>query len=181
MITQKNKAVESETNDEVPIDTRRELLGKELMAWNIKALPHSTFGMDVGMAIGGMIPFSFMLYGYFGEQRDTFLQGQGFFGVCVVFFLWKMAVRQKYVYQYRITDQGGEVRYWADFPKGVGTFFKWLSGIFLFVIVCAIAVEPAFIWLLAGPLEWLLPGQSSSLAGKIRKNTGFLNGTITNM
>jgi len=61
-----------------------------------------------------------------------------------------MVVRQKSVYQYRITDQGGEVRYWPDFPKHFGTFFKCVSGLFLFVVICMIAVRPAFIWLLAG-------------------------------
>jgi hypothetical protein len=158
MNNDESMAVEPEMNAEAVMDKRRELLGEELMVWNIKALPHSTFEMDVGIAIGAMIPFSIMLYGFFGEQSNSDLQGFGAFGVCFIFFLWKMAVKQKNVYQYRITDQGGEVRYWADFPKHFGTFFKCVSGLFLFVVICMIAVNPAFIWLLAGAGGMALAG-----------------------
>jgi hypothetical protein len=153
-----NKAVEPEMNNEVSIEKRRELLDEELMAWNIKALPHTTFEMDIGMAIGAMFPLGMMLYGYFGEHGNGFFQSVGTFGVCFFYFLWKKVVRQKNVYQYRITDQGGEVRYWADYPKHFGTFFKCVSGLFLFVVICMIAVSPAFIWLLAGAGGMALAG-----------------------
>jgi hypothetical protein len=173
MNIQKNKAVEPEMNDEIPIDKRRELLGEELMVWNIKALPHNTFEMDIAMAVMAMFPLGMMLYGYFGEQGDSFLQDVGAFGVCFVFFLWIKAVRQKNVYQYRITDQGGEVRYWADFPKHFGTFFKCVSGLFLFVVVCAIAVEPAFIWLLAGAGGMALAGARFFFGWENKKRYGW--------
>jgi hypothetical protein len=148
--SQKNKDVEPEMNNEVKLDKRRELLGEELMVWNIKAHPHPVLSIDIGMSIVTLYPLSMMLYGYFGNDDSPFLI-IGTVVLCVVIFLWIKAGRQKNVYQYRITDQGGEVRYWEDYPKGFATFFKWLSGIFLFLVICMIGVEPSFIWLLAGP------------------------------
>jgi hypothetical protein len=113
------------------------------------------------------------LYGYFGEQGDFFLQSIGTFGVCFWIFLWVKAGRQKNVYQYRITDQGGEVRYWADFPEGFATFFKWLSGIFLFIVICMIAVEPSFIWLLAGPGGMAIAGGRFFFGWENKKRYGW--------
>jgi hypothetical protein len=172
MDSQKNKAVEPEMNEEVKIDKRRELLGEELMAWNIKAHPHSVLSIDVGMAIGAMLPLSMMLYGYLGDC-DVPFHIIGTVVLCVWLFLWVKAGRQKNVYQYRITDQGGEVRYWADFPEGFATFFKWLSGIFLFVVICMIAVEPSFIWLLAGPGGMAMAGAKFFFGWENKKRYGW--------
>jgi len=85
MNTQKNKTVEPEMNDEVSIDKRRELLGEELMVWDIKALPHTTLGMDIGMAIMAMCPLGMILYSYFGDNKFPF-HILGTFVLCVVFF-----------------------------------------------------------------------------------------------
>jgi hypothetical protein len=152
-----SKAVKPETNNETPTDGRRKLVGKELMAWNIKAHPHPTLSIDVGMAIVGILPVSLTLYGFFADDGAP-LHIVGPVIVCVWLVMWLRGARQKNVYQYRITDQGGEVRYWEDYPKGFGTFFKWLSGIFLFAVICMIAVEPSFIWLLVGPGGMALAG-----------------------
>ncbi len=145
-----NKVVESEMSDEAPIDVHQELLGGELMIWNIKAYPHPTLPIDIAMAIVALLPLSLTVFGFVADNGAPF-HIVGPVVLCLVIFLWVKAGRQKNVYQYRITDLGGEVIYWADFPKHFGTFFKCVSGLFLFVVICAIAVNPAFIWLLAGP------------------------------
>ena len=137
--------------------------GEELMSWTIKALPHPILGADIGMAIMGSFPFGMLLYGYLGEHDNDgayFLKSTGFWGVVFIFLLWKGVVRQKNLYHYRITDQGGEVEYWMDFPD-MGTFFKWFTGICLFVVICMIAVEPSFFWMLAGPGGMAIVGARS--------------------
>jgi hypothetical protein len=94
MNTQKNKAFEPEINNEVLTDKRRELLGEELMTWNIKAHPHSMFATDLAMAIGGMAPLGIMLYGYFGNDDFPF-HILGIFGMCFWLFMWLKGARQK--------------------------------------------------------------------------------------
>jgi hypothetical protein len=142
------------------------------MAWNIKAHPHPTLSIDVGMAFVGIMPMSLTLYGFIADDGAP-LHIIGSVIVCLWLIMWLRGARQKNVYQYRITDQGGEVRYWADFPKHFGTFFKCLSGLFLFVVVCAIAVEPTFIWLLAGPVGMAIAGARFFFGWENKKRHGW--------
>jgi hypothetical protein len=172
MNTQKNKAVEPEMNNEVPIDKRRELLGEDLMTWNIKAHPRPTLSIDIGMIIVGIPPVGMMLYGYLGKDEFPF-HIVGTVIVCFWLVLWLRGARQKNVYQYRITDQGGEVRYWADYPKHFGTFFKCVSGLFLFIVICMIAVNPAFVWLLAGPGGMAIAGARFFIGWENKKRHGL--------
>lgn len=140
--------------------------GEELMSWTIKALPNSTLPIDITMAMIGSFPFGMLLYGYLGEHDndvDYHLKSMGYFGVCFVFLLWKGIGRQKNVYNYRFTYQGGEVEYLMDFPD-MSTFFKWFTGICLFVVICMIAVEPSFFWMLAGPGGMAIMGARSLMS-----------------
>ena len=150
--------------------------GEELMSWTIKALPHPILPVDIAMAIGALLPIGLIIYGFFGEHasgvgsNDKFM---GLFGLCLWLFLWKKVARQKNLYNYRITDQGGEVEYWMDFPD-MRTFFKWFTGICLFVVICMIAVEPSFFWMLAGPGGMAIMGARSLISWENEKKYNWV-------
>ncbi|WP_397452750.1 hypothetical protein [Pseudomonas sp. NA-150] len=159
------------SNNDDQEHVRPVLKGETLMCWTIKAHPHPMLAIDIMMAVGAMWPLGFTLYGYFGEhgENDFPLEYLGIFGLCLWLFLWLRGARQKTVYNYRITEQGGEVESWPDYPENMGAFFKWLSGISLFVVVCLIAVDPAFTWGLAGPVGIAIGGAKFFLGWKNEK------------
>ncbi|WP_397451465.1 hypothetical protein [Pseudomonas sp. NA-150] len=148
------------------------LEGKTLMRWTIKAHPHPMHLVDITMGVATLLPISLIVYGYFFQplgDNDDSLVYTGVIVLCCCLFLWIRGARQKTVFNYRITDQGGEVESWPDYPENMGAFFKWLSGISLFVVVCLIAVDPAFVWGLAGPVGIAIGGAKFFLGWEIEK------------
>ncbi|WP_397452748.1 hypothetical protein [Pseudomonas sp. NA-150] len=149
------------------------LEGETLMSWTIKAHSSPMFLIDTIMGSIALIPASFIIYIYLlkhpGSNDDAILYS-GIFGLCFWLFLWLRGVRQKTVYNYRITDQGGEVEYWEDYPENMGNFFKWLSVTSLIIIVCLIAVDPVFIWGLAGPVGIAVGGAKFFLGWENEKH-----------
>ncbi|WP_397450585.1 hypothetical protein [Pseudomonas sp. NA-150] len=148
------------------------LKGATLMSWTIKAHPFPMLLLDAVMAIGTLFPIGLLIYSYVGEftnDVEIYWRVLGFFGILIWLFLWLRGARQKTVYKYRITDQGGELEYWEDYPENMGAFFKWLSGISLFIVICLIAVDPAFVWGLAGPLGIAVTGAKFFLKWENKK------------
>ena len=151
---------------------RSSLGGKELMVWTLKAHPYPTLSMDIIMGSMALVPAGMLLYSYLGDftnGMEIFWRIIGGGGILFVLTLWLKGARQKTVYRYRITDVGGEVEYWVDYPEHMGAFFKWLSGITLFIVICLIAVEPTFIWGLAGPVGIAMGGAKFFMGWKNEK------------
>ena len=143
-----------------------------LKSWMIKAHPHPTLPLDILMGLVSLMPISLLIYSYLGEfinGVEIFLRITGWIGLLMAAFLWIRGARQKTVYKYRITIQGGELEYWDDYPEGFGEFFKWLSGVSLFVVICLIVIDPVFVWMLAGPGGMAIAGAGHFMTWKNKK------------
>ncbi|WP_397450584.1 hypothetical protein [Pseudomonas sp. NA-150] len=142
------------------------------MSWTIKAHFPPMLLIDTIMGCIALMPAIFIIYIYLWKQpgsNDDALLYSSSFGLCFWLFLWLRSARQKKVYKYRITAQGGEVEYWEGYPENIDAFFKWLSGISLLVVICLTAVDPTFIWGLAGPVGIALGGAKFFLAWESKK------------
>lgn len=136
------------------------IAGEVQMSWTIKALPHNTSIMDMGMfvlTLIGLVALSNGIYEIFYldlplPQRSTFLSAHfGIVCLCMTLYFWTLVIRQKNIYHYVVTDKEIEVTYKTHFPKLAGTFFKWLSGVFVLTVFIFIVFNPSAVWLLAGP------------------------------
>ena len=136
------------------------IAGNVQMSWTIKALPHNTSIMDMGMIVLTLIGLTALLNGIYEifylelplRQRSIFLSAHfGTVCLCMTLYFWILVIRQKYIYHYVVTDKEIDVKHKTHFPKLAGTFFKWLSGIFLFAVLVFIIFNPSAAWLLAGP------------------------------
>jgi hypothetical protein len=153
--------------------------GKELnlilMSWDIKAHAHPTLFIDVGMAVLGVFPFMFYLYGVFFHENDdtrhSFINS-GIFGVALVFFIWIMIARQKTFYSYRITEKGGEVDYWLHFPKYAGWIFKGVAIFVLVSVLAIVSIMPTMIFALVGIGAITIPAALKLLAWENEVNSG---------
>jgi hypothetical protein len=139
---------ESETPLRLPLE------GRELMTWTAKAMPQITPMIETILSSIILIPLSMLLYGYFGTHEHGLKNPFAFFGAagsCLWLFFWRVVFLQKTVYHYRATEQGIEEKYYLHYPKHFRTFFKGFAIVFLVIVLCLIAVDPVFIWMLAGP------------------------------
>jgi hypothetical protein len=129
-------------------------LRRAFVAWEIKAYPHPTLPMDVGMAVLGLFFSGFLVcesFFYSDEGTKHVMSMSGWVGLAITVFLWIAVIRQKTVYNYRFTESGCEVDYWLNLPKSGSVFFKGLA-LFAFVAILAmISIDPSLIWIAAGP------------------------------
>ena len=124
---------------------------EDVISWLVKAIPmppnvvlkvRLLFTAIVMIAFGGLYIFS--------EPTSA----DGWFAVyilCLVVFFLKIVIGQKTVYHYQLTTDGVEVSYYLDFPKAAGIFFKWLSYLFLLVVVAMLAYDFSLALILSGP------------------------------
>lgn len=121
--------------------------------WKIKAHAHPTLFLDVGMAVLFAFPAAFYLYGmYFHESENSrhSVFSSATVGMVMVFIFWIGIARQRTLYNYRISEKGGEVDYWLYYYKYSGALFKGIA-IFVFVAILAmISIMPSMIFALAG-------------------------------
>lgn len=136
------------------------IIGEVQMSWTIKALPHNTSIMDIGMIVLTLIGLTALLNGIYEifyldlplQQRSTFLSAHfGIVCLCMTLYFWTLVIRQKNIYHYVITDKELDVEYKTHFPELAGTIFKWLAGTFIIAMFIFIAYNPSAAWLLAGP------------------------------
>lgn len=82
------------------------ITGEVQMFWTIKALPHNTSVMDIGMIVSTLIGLTALLNRiyeifYLGlppQQRSTFLTIHfGIICLCMSLYFWTLVIRQKYL------------------------------------------------------------------------------------
>ncbi|WP_426142189.1 hypothetical protein [Pseudomonas sp. DWP3-1-2] len=130
------------------------LSGQNVMTWDIKAHPRPTLLVDIVMSVLILVPVGFILYGWpggSGAKANGVFVGGGLVGVVFYLYLWIMAGRQKTLYSYCIGESGVCVEYRQYYPKYAKHFFKGLATLFFVCIFTMIAMDPDFIWMLAGP------------------------------
>jgi len=149
-----NKDEQNKISEEVEFPSCSSLEGRELMTWTAKAMPQITPMIETILSSIILIPLSMLLYGHFGTHEYGLKNPFAFFGAagsCLWLFFWRVVFLQKTVYHYRVTDQGIEEKYYLHYPKHFRSFFKGFAIVFLIVVLGLIAVDPVFIWMLAGP------------------------------
>jgi hypothetical protein len=127
---------------------------RNVMTWDIKAHPRPTLPVDIAMGILTLVPVSFILYGWLGDsgaEISRALVGGGLVGIILFLYLWVMAGRQKMLYSYCISERGGYVEYRQHYPEYAKHFFKGFAIFFFVCIFIMIAMDPGFVWMLAGP------------------------------
>jgi len=138
-----------------------------LMNWEIKAYQHSAMVMDGSMAVLGALPLMCFLYGFlFHENENTryLFTDVPIFGMVLVFIMWIGIARQKTFYSYRVTEKGGEVKYWLHFPKCSGWIFKGIAIFALVTVLAIIAIMPMMIFALVGIGAITIPAALKLLA-----------------
>lgn len=109
------------------------IAGDVQMSWTIKALPHNTSIMDMGMIVLTLIGLIALLNGIYEicylelplRQRSTFLSAH--FGIVCLFmtlYFWTLVIRQKYIYHYVVTDKEIDVKYKTHSPQICGNLFQ---------------------------------------------------------
>lgn len=123
-----------------------------IMNWRIKAHPHRTFSVDVGLGSMTAIASSLYLWILFfmedSSTRDFFKVTTAIAPLQMGFFWW--VARKKNVWNYKISSVGGFVEWWEDYFENTKYFFR---GAALFSIVCIItmiSIAPGMIWAIAG-------------------------------
>lgn len=109
--------------------------------------------MDGSMAVLGALPLMCFLYGiFFHENENTryLFTDVPIFGMVLVFIMWIGIARQKTFYSYRVTEKGGEVKYWLHFPKCSGWIFKGIAIFALVTVLAIITIMPMMIFALVG-------------------------------
>jgi hypothetical protein len=127
---------------------------RTFVAWEIKAYPHPTLPMDIGMAVLGFFFCGFLVCeGVFYSEESTrhVMSLTGWVGLAITIFFWITVVRQKTVYSYRFTESGCEVEYWLNLPKSGSVFFKGFAIFAFIAILSMISIDPSLIWIAAGP------------------------------
>ena len=124
----------------------------ELMGWEIKTHFHPTLFMDVGMGLLTFLFVCFYLYGYFHDNENTqeFVTFIAPVPIFITVIFWVGIFRQKTFYSYRVTEKGGEVKYWLHFPKCSGWIFKGIAIFALVTVLAIIAIMPMMIFALVG-------------------------------
>lgn len=123
-----------------------------IMDWRIKAHPHRTFSVDVGLgsmtAIASTVYLWILFFMEESSTRDFFKVTTAIAPLQMGFFWW--VARKKTVWNYKISSVGGFVEWWEDYFENTKYFFR---GIALFAIVCIfimISIAPEMVWAIAG-------------------------------
>jgi hypothetical protein len=133
-------------------ETISPLLSEEaIIDWKVKAIPvPPTAILKVRLLFTAIVIIAFGSLYIFSEPTSA----DGWFAVyilCLILFFLKVVIGQKTIYQYQLTTDGAEVSYYLDFPKAAGIFFKWLSYLFLLVVVAMLAYDFSLALILSGP------------------------------
>ncbi|WP_426142192.1 hypothetical protein [Pseudomonas sp. DWP3-1-2] len=147
---------------ELPIS--QSLQEEEIMKWTIKAHPHLVFPVDAMFGVFGFMVGMVYLYGQYHESetfRESTTGSCVFVSLLLIYFY--IGARKKTVFNYRITKNGGDVEYWLDHSKYTGHAFKGIAVLSFVVILTLVALDPFFIWALAGPAGMAVAAASGLL------------------
>ncbi|EPJ81841.1 hypothetical protein CFII64_16616 [Pseudomonas sp. CFII64] len=154
---------DSENANEVSLDstdsmsrvlTRKAFKGAEIASWMVKAHPHPMRAIDLALGAMTSIPVGFFLAGllfYEDEAEGNFIASQSAFPMLLLLFLWLVVARKKTIYSYILTEDGAHVEDWQDYASFTPYIFKGIAITFFVAVLTMIAMEPSFIWMLAGP------------------------------
>ncbi|WP_341522011.1 hypothetical protein AABC73_00575 [Pseudomonas sp. G.S.17] len=134
--------------------TREALEGAEITGWMVKAHPHPMRMIDIALGMMTSIPVGFFLAGllfYEDEAEGNFIASQSAFPMLLLLFLWLVVARKKTIYSYILTEDGAHVEDWQDYASFTPYIFKGIAITFFVAVLTMIAMEPSFIWMLAGP------------------------------
>ena len=124
---------------------------KVIIDWKVKAIPAPpTATLKIRLLFTAIVMIAFGSLYIFSEPTSA----DGWFAVYIlllILFFLKFVIGQKTVYHYKLTTDGPEVNYYLDFPKAAGIFFKWLSYLFLLVVVAMLAYDFSLALILSGP------------------------------
>jgi len=137
----------SEVTSDPPLDSA-------MMRWKIKAHPHPMRMIDIALGMMTSIPVGFFLAGllfYEDEAEGNFIASQSAFPMLLLLFLWLVVARKKTIYSYILTEDGAHVEDWQDYASFTPYIFKGIAITFFVAVLTMIAMEPSFIWMLAGP------------------------------
>ncbi|WP_426142193.1 hypothetical protein [Pseudomonas sp. DWP3-1-2] len=151
-----------ENADEVSLDaidstskvlTREALEGAEIAGWTIKAHPYPMRLVDQVFGAFCLVPIGFYAYiNAYGEESSRGLyQGSCIFVLILLLFFWLVIARKKMIYSYILTEDGAHVEDWQDYASFTPYIFKGIAITFFVAVLTMIAMEPSFIWMLAGP------------------------------
>ncbi|WP_426114980.1 hypothetical protein [Pseudomonas sp. DSP3-2-2] len=129
-------------------------LDSAMMSWKIKAHPHPMRLIDIALGMLTSIPVGFFLAGllfYEDAAEGNFIASQSAFPMLLLLFLWLVVARKKTIYSYILTEDGAHVEDWQDYASFTPYIFKGIAITFFVAILTMIAMEPSFIWMLAGP------------------------------
>ena len=153
---------DSENADNVSLDanerkselmTRENLNGAKITGWTIKAHPHPMRLVDQVFGAFCFVPIGFYAYiDAYGEERSRGLyQGSCIFVLILLLFFWLVIARKKTIYSYILTQDGVHVEDWQDYASFTPYIFKGIAITFFVAVLTMVAMEPSFIWMLAGP------------------------------
>ncbi|WP_341522014.1 hypothetical protein AABC73_00590 [Pseudomonas sp. G.S.17] len=153
---------DSENADEVSLNaneskseliTRENLNGAKITEWTIKAHPYPMRLVDQVFGAFCLVPIGFYAYiNAYGEESSRGLyQGSCIFVLILLLFFWLVIARKKTIYSYILTEDGAHVEDWQDYASFTPYIFKGIAITFFVAVLTMIAMEPSFIWMLAGP------------------------------
>lgn len=131
-----------------------------IMEWSIKTRQHASMFMDMGMAamlLLGLIAIANGTYEVYilnlsEKDQSVFLSlHAGLVWTIMTIYLWKLVVRQKKIYHYKINRTFGTLESQLHFPRIANYIFKSISALFLIAIIGACIYDPSLLILLAGP------------------------------
>ncbi|WP_426142188.1 hypothetical protein [Pseudomonas sp. DWP3-1-2] len=129
------------------------LEGSAVMSWTIKAHPYPMRLVDQVFGAFCLVPIGFYAYiNAYGEESSRGLyQGPSIFVLILLLFFWLVIARKKTIYSYILTEDGAHVEDWQDYASFTPYIFKGIAITFFVAVLTMIAMEPSFIWMLAGP------------------------------
>lgn len=131
-----------------------------VMEWSIKTRQHASRFMDIGMAAMLILGLTAIANGMHEvyilnlseKDQSTFLSlHAGFAWTIMTIYLWKLVVRQKKIYHYKINRTFGTQESQLHFPRIANYIFKSVSAFFLIAIIGACIYDPSMLLILAGP------------------------------
>lgn len=136
------------------------------MSWRVKARPHPTLHIEFGMALLLFCFAGFYLFGALHENENTrdFITFIAPVPVVFILGIWVGVVRQKTLYSYQITKEGGEVDHRLYFHRYSGTLFKGIALFALFAVLAMIVIMPMIIFALVGIGAVTIPAALKLLA-----------------
>jgi hypothetical protein len=147
---------------------------KNIFTWKVKSIPAPPSAV-LKVRIIFTILFLLFFGGIYMLSKPTSADSVfALYLLCFLIFVLKVVLGQKNIYHYRLTTEGVEVSYYLDFPKAAGIFFKWLSYLFLLVVVAMLAYDFSLALILSGPAGMAFFGARFFLSWKntpTHKNT----------